>query len=140
MTSDEIREFKNLVNQNMHQALCLDGCSISSSERLAYAVTIAEYVRDGKTTAEEKPEKQVYDGIIHLEQLRHSLTTTISLLNDFGCDSLSDIKGFCYSNGKVLFRVKGREAAAPINFKQEDVDLVNYVRSFVGLLPLEEGE
>lgn len=137
MTVEEIKEFKKLVNQNMHQALHLDMGSKSSAERLAYAATIVEYARDGKTT-EEKSDKPIYDGIVHLEELHHSLTTTILLLKDYGCNSLSDIEGFCYSNGRVLFRVKGRVATAPAAFESEGVDLINYVRSYIGLPPLKE--
>ena len=89
-------------------------------------------------TPKDGEKRPVYDGIIHLEQLLHSLKPTIELLHGFGCDSLSDITGYLIQDGQLLFRVKDRLAAAPVNFRHEDIDLLNYTRFHLGLLPLEE--
>ena len=138
MTVEEIKAFKDKLSKNEDRALVANcGWNFQLAEKLAYAVTIAEYAMKGKTTKDES-DKPIYDGIVHLEQLNHSLSTTIKILHDLGCDSLSDITGYRpeEDNMHILFRVKGRLARASLGTQLHDIDLINYVRFFMGLSPI----
>ena len=115
------------------------GCELLNLRMAASIVmTVDDILAERDRKAKGEDAKPVYDGIIHLEQLLHSLKPTIELLHSFGCDSLSDITGYLIQDGQLLFRVKGRLAAAPVNYRRDDIDLLNYTRFHVGLLPLEE--
>jgi hypothetical protein len=132
MTDREMADFVQGINANTRVVLGLGGYSISEASKIAMFATVAE---DANKDHKEI-EKPIYDGIVHLEQLEHSLSSTIELLHGYGCDSLSDVTGYRIDNNQLLFRVKGRVATAPVNYPHENIDLINYVRFYLGLSPL----
>lgn len=138
MTTERANQIGEMFVKNFHIARN-EGCE-PRDLRLAASIvmTMDDILAEREGTPKGGEKRPVYDGIIILEQLLHSLKPTIELLHGFGCDSLSDITGYLIQDGQLLFRVKGRLAAAPVNFRHEDIDLLNYTRYYVGLLPLEE--
>lgn len=138
MTKERANQIGEMFVKNFHIAEN-EGCEPLDLRLAASIVMTMDDILAGREGMAKGGEKRpVYDGIIHLEQLLHSLKPTIELLHSFGCDSLSDITGYLIQDGQLLFRVKGRLAAAPVNYRHEDIDLLNYTRFHLGLLPLEE--
>ena len=131
MTVEEMKEFKNLVNKNMCQALCQGGCSISSSERLAYAATIAEYARKGMEHKDTSTEM--------LKALRRAFKNVEILSSHLIFSDLTEITGYRYDkeSRRTYFRIKGRMAVSDINGIATDL---NAVRMVLGLCPLQEEE
>lgn len=131
MTVEEIKEFKNLVNQNMRQALCLDRCSISSAERLAYAATIAEYARKGMGHKDTSIEM--------LKALRRAFANVEILSSYLDFSDLTEITGYRFDkeSRRTYFRIRGRMAVSDINNIATDL---NAVRMVLGLSPLQEEE
>ena len=132
MTVEEIKEFKNLVNQNMHKALCLDGCSsISGLELLAYAATIAEYARKGMGHKDTSIEM--------LKALRRAFANVEILASYLDFSDLTEITGYRYNkeSRRTYFRIRGRMAVSDINNIAVDV---NAVRGVLGLPPLKNEE
>lgn len=140
MTKEELLEITRSVNNHLTILKSNDlHVSPEWAKSLACAATIIELagrVKEGD--AKEDKSEVKYVGIVHLEQLHHALSSTIRLLHEFGCDSLLDITSYREDSGRVLFRVKGRYAIAPMWFRVDDVDLIHFARAMLGCQPLSK--